>query len=200
MISDGRDALDSTKGMATRVQNQTGHRLLQLGVALFLLGLLTGLAVPGLANPRMALASHLEGLMNGLFLIALGLMWPRVALSARLASVTFWLACYGTFANWAATLPDIDRADRRAPWCAVRRPRGDGRRRETAGPGRDARARARDPRPRRSTVAAGGADEPLGVRRRTQRPAGGRRIGLGGRACPIGRSGGVVLIARLLTS
>lgn len=42
--------------------------------------------------------------MNGLFLVALGLMWPRVVLSDRLASVTFWLACYGTFANWMATL------------------------------------------------------------------------------------------------
>lgn len=103
MISDSGDALDS-RGMVTRVQDETGRRLLQLGVALFLLGLLTGLAVPSLANPRMGLASHLEGLMNGLFLMALGLMWPRVVLSARFASVTFWLACYGTFANWAATL------------------------------------------------------------------------------------------------
>lgn len=103
MISDGGDALDST-GMTMLAHDQTGRRLLQLGVALFLLGLLAGLAVPSLANPRMGLASHLEGLMNGLFLMALGLMWPKVALSDRLASVTFWLACYGTFANWTATL------------------------------------------------------------------------------------------------
>lgn len=42
-----------------------GHALLQAGVALFLAGLLVGLAVPAMANPRMGLASHLEGVMNG---------------------------------------------------------------------------------------------------------------------------------------
>lgn len=85
-------------------RHRGGHRLLQLGIALFLLGLLVGFAVPALANPRMGLASHLEGLMNGLFLIALGLSWPRLMLSARLLTATFWLACYGAFANWIATL------------------------------------------------------------------------------------------------
>ena len=85
-------------------QERTGHRLLQLGIVLFLLGLLTGLAVPALANPRMALASHLEGLMNGIFLLILGLLWPRLDLSVPTLKVTFWLAVYGSFANWGATL------------------------------------------------------------------------------------------------
>ena len=65
--------------MTHATQAQTGRRLLQLGIILFLLGLLTGLAVPALANPRMGLASHLGGVMNGLVLVALGLMWPRLA-------------------------------------------------------------------------------------------------------------------------
>jgi hydroxylaminobenzene mutase len=81
-----------------------GERLLRLGVLLFLLGLLTGFAVPALTNPRMGLASHLEGLMNGIFLVLLGLLWPRLALSPRLLTATFWIALYGTFANWAGTL------------------------------------------------------------------------------------------------
>ena len=65
-----------------RAANPTpyGDRLLRLGVLLFLLGLLTGFAIPALANPRMGLTSHLEGLMNGMFL-SLGLLWPRLALS-----------------------------------------------------------------------------------------------------------------------
>jgi (hydroxyamino)benzene mutase len=85
-------------------QARLAHRLLQLGVGLFLLGLLVGLAVSSMANPRMGLASHLEGVMNGLFLVALGLVWPRLALSSTLQRATFWLAVYGTFANLAATL------------------------------------------------------------------------------------------------
>ncbi len=80
------------------------HRLLQLGILLFLLGLLTGFAIPALANPRMGLSSHLEGVLNGIFLLALGLIWPRLRLGPAAAATTYWLAVYGTFANWAATL------------------------------------------------------------------------------------------------
>jgi (hydroxyamino)benzene mutase len=84
-------------------QARQAHRLLQLGILLFLLGLLVGLAASSLTNPRMGLASHLEGVMNGLFLVALGLVWPRLSLSGGLQQITFWLAVYGTFANLAAT-------------------------------------------------------------------------------------------------
>ena len=88
----------------TEDQKKAGARLLQLGAVLFLAGLLTGLAVPATANPRMALASHLEALMNGIFLLVLGLIWGRLQLSPRVLTVAFWLAVYGGFANWSATL------------------------------------------------------------------------------------------------
>lgn len=81
-----------------------GHRLLQLGMFLFLLGLLTGLTVPMLDNPRMGLSSHLEALMNGMLLILLGLLWPKLSLPRTPLTIAFWLAVYGTFANWLATL------------------------------------------------------------------------------------------------
>ena len=83
---------------------QVGRRLMRLGILLFLLGLLTGLAVPGLGNPRMGLSSHLEGLMNGMLLVILGLLWHRLRLSPGLSRLTFWSAVYGTYANWATTL------------------------------------------------------------------------------------------------
>ena len=85
-------------------QKTAAHRLLQSGVGLFLLGLLTGFAIPVLANPRMGLSSHLEGVMNGMFLVLLGLIWERLALPSTALRVAFWLAIYGTFANWATTL------------------------------------------------------------------------------------------------
>ena len=77
--------------------------LLQLGLALFLIGLLTGLVIPKLSNPRMGLASHLEGVLNGIFLVVLGLLWQRLNLSNGWLAITFWLAVYGSFANWLAT-------------------------------------------------------------------------------------------------
>lgn len=81
-----------------------GRTLIWLGVLLFLIGLLTGFAVHALANPRMGLSSHLEALMNGMFLIILGLIWPRIELSRTWLRVTFWLAVYAAFANWFTTL------------------------------------------------------------------------------------------------
>ncbi|OBH16128.1 hydrogenase [Mycolicibacter terrae] len=81
-----------------------GRALLWFGVLLFLLGLLTGLATGAMSNPRMGLSSHLEAVMNGLFLLVLGLLWGRLRLSARWLTALFWLALYGAYANWATTL------------------------------------------------------------------------------------------------
>jgi (hydroxyamino)benzene mutase len=82
----------------------TGRRLVRYGVLLFFLGLLTGLIVQKLANPRMGLSSHLEGVMNGIFLVVLGVIWPRLRLSRLALTITFWLAMYGTYISWATTL------------------------------------------------------------------------------------------------
>ena len=81
-----------------------GHRLLQFGVLLFLIGLLTGFIVPMTENPRMGLSSHVEAVMNGTFLIVLGLVWPKILLTRTWSTVVFWLVLYATFANWIATL------------------------------------------------------------------------------------------------
>jgi hydroxylaminobenzene mutase len=81
-----------------------GRRLLWFGLFLLLLGLLTGLLVPSLTNPRMGLSAHLEGVMNGLLLAVLGLAWDRLWLSDRAGAALFWLALYGAYANWATTL------------------------------------------------------------------------------------------------
>lgn len=70
---------------------------------LFLLGLVTGLVSQRLSNPRMGLAAHLEGVMNGTFLLALGAAWSHVHLPPRAARVAFGTALYGTYANWATT-------------------------------------------------------------------------------------------------
>jgi (hydroxyamino)benzene mutase len=84
--------------------NVLGHRLVQLGMLLFLIGLITGFGIPAFANPRMGLSSHLEAIMNGFFLVLLGMVWPRLMLSSKTLVVLFWVAIYSTFANWGATL------------------------------------------------------------------------------------------------
>jgi (hydroxyamino)benzene mutase len=81
----------------------TKRRLLWHGMFLFLLGLLTGLVEQKFNNPRMGLAAHLEGVMNGTFLVALGAAWTEVRLSPRLKAAAYWSALYGTYANWVVT-------------------------------------------------------------------------------------------------
>jgi hydroxylaminobenzene mutase len=73
------------------------------GVFLFLLGLLTGLVREHFTNVRMSLAAHLEGVMNGIRLIALGGIWQEVRLSATSTKATFWLLLYGAYSNWLVT-------------------------------------------------------------------------------------------------
>jgi hydroxylaminobenzene mutase len=77
--------------------------LFVLGLILFLLGLVTGLAIPALKNPRMGLASHLQGMTNGPFLVVIGLLWPYLNLTHIWQVVTVVLLAYGTYANWLAT-------------------------------------------------------------------------------------------------
>lgn len=78
--------------------------LFALGLVLFLLGLLTGFAVPALKNPRMALASHLEAVLNGMFLVVLGLLWPHIHLPDGWALAAVVLVVYAAYANWIASL------------------------------------------------------------------------------------------------
>lgn len=92
-----------TPGPTVAGLQDPGRKLLQLGVLLFLIGLLTGLAIPIFAVPRLGLSSHLASTMGGLFLMALGLIWPRLSLGSGLATTTFVAAVYGNFANWLAT-------------------------------------------------------------------------------------------------
>jgi hydroxylaminobenzene mutase len=82
----------------------TNRRLMFHGMLLFILGLLTGFAEHSFANVRMGLAAHLEGLMNGTFLLALGAIWPNVRLSPRATTIAFWTVLYGTYFNWLVTV------------------------------------------------------------------------------------------------
>jgi len=90
--------------MNTTLVDRGAATLLRLGMVLFLLGLLTGFLLPAMANPRMGLSSHLEGVLNGIFLLVLGLAWGRLALGDRMRRVAIGLAAFGTYTNWAATL------------------------------------------------------------------------------------------------
>jgi (hydroxyamino)benzene mutase len=55
-----------------------GHRLLQIGVGLFLFASFEGFVVPYLAAPRMGLSAHTLSGLQGVLLLTLRLVWPRL--------------------------------------------------------------------------------------------------------------------------
>ena len=90
--------------MSNDFQTQLSHKLVRHGVILFLLGLLTGFVIPIMQNPRMGLASHLEAVMNGMFLILLGLIWHKLRLSVGALKWGYVLSLFGTYTNWVTNL------------------------------------------------------------------------------------------------
>lgn len=88
----------------TEAASRRARTLIALGAVLFLVGLLTGLAIPLFRNPRLGLSAHLEGVLNGLFLVALGAVWHHVRLQESLARLTVGLLVFGTWANWFFTV------------------------------------------------------------------------------------------------
>ena len=105
----------------------TNRQLMWHGMFLFLLGLITGLLEQRFTNMRMGVAAHLEGLMNGTFLIALGAIWSEVRLPPLAKATAYWGTLYATYANWlittlaavfgtAAATPIASAGHRGQPW------------------------------------------------------------------------------------
>ncbi|MBV8683839.1 MAG: hypothetical protein JO111_13275 [Caulobacteraceae bacterium] len=68
------------------------------GVLLFLLGLLTGFAIPALRSSRLGLSAHLTAVQSGAFLLAAGLLWPHLRLWPAWNGVianALWISLYG---------------------------------------------------------------------------------------------------------
>jgi (hydroxyamino)benzene mutase len=112
---------------AGRLVQGAGRRLMWHGVFLFLIGLVTGTQERRFKNMRMALSAHLEGVMNGTFLIALGAGWRHVELPPRIEQVARWTALYGAYGNWffttlgaamgtAAANPILSQGHHGKPW------------------------------------------------------------------------------------
>jgi hydroxylaminobenzene mutase len=79
-----------------------GQRLLQFGVALLLFSSFAGFAIPFLASQRIGLSVHTLSALQGVRVLALGLLWPRLRLGSRAARVACWCLVYSILAILAA--------------------------------------------------------------------------------------------------
>ena len=84
---------------ASNLVSRQGHRLLQIGVALFLFSSVEGFVIPSLSVPRLGLSVHTLSALQGVILLALGLLWPRLTLDATASCIAYWFFIYSTFAT-----------------------------------------------------------------------------------------------------
>ena len=75
------------------------RRLIFHGILLFFLGLVVGLFVQSMRNPRMGLSAHVSTLLSGIFLALLGAVWRDVNLTERIRGTVFWLALYAMYVS-----------------------------------------------------------------------------------------------------
>ena len=80
--------------------HEARRRLLWHGVAIVLLSLVEGLAVPAFTNPRMTVVAHVGGIMTGMLTALLGLLWADLRLGAGTRRAHFWLTVYQ---GWSQT-------------------------------------------------------------------------------------------------
>jgi hydroxylaminobenzene mutase len=79
-----------------------GRYLLQIGIIFIFYSSLDGFAIPFLASPRVGLSVHTLSGLQGVFLLAVGLLWPKLNLGVAAAWVAFWLFIYGAASILAA--------------------------------------------------------------------------------------------------
>lgn len=80
------------------------QQMLFAGTRLFLLGLLTGIAIPAMRNKRMGLSAHLVGVQHGIVLWVVGLIQTRLTPSPTLDTWMTWTLLLGLYGLWLAML------------------------------------------------------------------------------------------------
>lgn len=80
------------------------QQMLFAGTLLFLLGLLTGVAMPLLRNKRMGLSAHLVGVQHGIVLWIVGLIQTQLTPSPVLDAWMSWTLLLGLYGLWLAML------------------------------------------------------------------------------------------------
>jgi len=86
------------------VNDSRDRKLMAHGFLVFVASIMVGAVATWLPAPRMGLSCHLNGLMNGMMLVLIGLVWSRLALSDFQKSLLFWLAIIGVYCTFTMHL------------------------------------------------------------------------------------------------
>src|SRR5689334_15168437 len=80
------------------------RRCVRHGLFLFILGLVAGMFVQSMTNPRMGLTAHVGTVLNATFLLAIGAAWDQVRLEPGTERAAFWLLLFGSYGGCASLL------------------------------------------------------------------------------------------------
>jgi hydroxylaminobenzene mutase len=80
-------------------RGRQGHRMLQIGIAHFVFSGLEGFAIPHLPSPPLGRSVHTLSGLQGVMMLALGLLWPRLSISATASRMAFWTYTYSSIAT-----------------------------------------------------------------------------------------------------
>jgi (hydroxyamino)benzene mutase len=69
---------------------------------LILYSSIEGFVIPYAGSPRVALSVHTLSGLQGVFLLAQGLLWTRLRLGVASSRIAFWCSIYATFAILAS--------------------------------------------------------------------------------------------------
>ncbi len=84
---------------ASKILARQGHRMLQLGIGHFVFSGLEGFAIPVLPVPALGRSVHTLSGLQGVMLLALGLLWPRLKLGATASRVAYLTYVYSSLAT-----------------------------------------------------------------------------------------------------
>jgi len=71
----------------------------QIGIALFVFTGLEGFVIPLLLVPPHGRSVHTLSALQGVMILAVGLLWPRLNLIATASWIAFWTYIYSSFAT-----------------------------------------------------------------------------------------------------
>jgi len=73
--------------------------MLQIGIGLFIFTGVEGFVIPAFPFPQLGLSVHSLGALQGVMLLGLGLLWPRLKLGSKASRAAFWTYLYSSFAT-----------------------------------------------------------------------------------------------------
>jgi (hydroxyamino)benzene mutase len=91
-----------TPASEPKMTSRRNQALLVSGALLFLIGLLSGVLIPQMQNPRMGLSAHLAAVQNSLVLLVIAAVSPHIFLSGRMLKLLWWSGISSMYGFWVA--------------------------------------------------------------------------------------------------